>query len=325
MIKKPGDITENKKNVLVVVGPPGVGKTTLSLSALNPVLIDSDGKLEKTEIEHYAHIPIICFHNIPELLSDMQTDTVNGSDTITIDTAGTLISYLSVYVIRKNPKNGQGDGITLNRKGWGAVKTEFIKIIDYFRLTLNKHVVIICHAKETTKTINGTETYWYDMDVPGSSSVFIEQKADLMCMMEMYGDQRTLGFSPTSHYKAKSAYGIKGVIPVPGLKPGDPNNFLTNLFIKIDNYRKVTAEKAKVIAEEYEAVMGKVRSMVDMVTDTDTANNVITDFQDFKFPFSSQREAWTLLRQKAESIGLRYDRESKRFVIDNQEDEKSDD
>lgn len=316
MIKKAGEVTPNKKMVLDINGPPGVGKTTLALSALNPVLIDSDGKSEKTEIEHYAHVPIISFSTIPELKQDLQSDIVKDCDTIVLDTAGSLITYLSSYAIQVNPNNGLKDGISLNRKGWGFVKNEFINLIDYFRITLNKHVIIICHVKETIKKIDGEEDYWFEMDVPGSSSVFIEQKADLMCMMEMYGPTRTLGFSPTRHYKAKSAYGIKGIINVPELKPNDSNDFLTTLFSKIDNYRKSTAEKAKDIKDKYESVMKEVRSMVKDVKDQDSANKVMKDFKNIDFPYNSRRESWILLKQKAESVGLRYDSDVHFFVFD---------
>lgn len=43
------------------------------------------------------------------------------------------------------------------------------------------------------------------------------------------------------NYNAKSAYGIKGLVKVPELKDGEPNDFLTRLFAQVKT--NIAAEK----------------------------------------------------------------------------------
>ena len=122
------------------------------------------------------------------------------------------MNYIKTHIIQQNPKNAQSDGISLTPKGWGVLKREFTKLIDYCRYTLQKDIIIIAHVKEQKKN----DEYKYYMDVEGSSDRFIEQASDLMCMMQAISGKRILGFTPTEFYNAKSAYGIKGRMVSPG-------------------------------------------------------------------------------------------------------------
>ena len=56
MIKKAGEVTNKKKHVFIIQGLPGTGKTTLALSAPNPILIDCDGNSHKVELEHIGEL-----------------------------------------------------------------------------------------------------------------------------------------------------------------------------------------------------------------------------------------------------------------------------
>lgn len=191
MIQKAGEIIEKDRLVLTIMGLPGMGKTTLALSAQDPVIFDCDGKLKKVSIEHKATAGIVRVSSVEEILSDLKSEEIKNYKTIIFDTAGTLIDYITAYVIKQNPKNAQKDGITPTLKAWGPIKVCFIKIIDYCRITLQKDVIIVCHAKEERKN----EEYKYYMDVAGGASrLFIAQKSDLMGMMEMTGNNRTIGF-----------------------------------------------------------------------------------------------------------------------------------
>lgn len=312
MIVKASDITEKDRTVLTIQGLPGMGKTTLALSAPNPLIFDCDGKLKKVEIEHKANAGIVRVKSVEEILTDLKSEEIKAYDTIIFDTAGTLIDYIISYVIKNNPKNAQKDGITPTLKAWGPIKQTFIKIIDYCRITLQKDVIIVCHAKEDRK---GDE-YKYYMDVAGTASrLFIAQKSDLMGMMEIIGNKRTIGFSPTEFYEAKSAFGIKGVIEIPELTPGVSNLFVTYLFNRIDDYIAGTAEKVNEMKHEYEEVMKNVKKIINNIKDVKTANKARELFKDMEFPYNSRQEAQTLLKQQVLAVGLEWSYEKQGFVV----------
>ena len=53
MINEPNEMTfDSKKFSMILYGSPGVGKTTLALSAPDPVLIDFDRGISRIKAEH---------------------------------------------------------------------------------------------------------------------------------------------------------------------------------------------------------------------------------------------------------------------------------
>ncbi len=312
MIKKAGDIKQKNKIVLTIKGLPGTGKTTLALSAPKPVIFDCDGKLQKVELEHKAIAGIVEVSSFQEIIDDLKGEHIKEYETIIFDTAGALVNFLIAHVIKMNPKNAQADGITPQIKAWGIIKREFTKLMDYCRITLRKDVIIVCHVKEDKKN----EGYKYYMDVAGGSRFFISQKSDLMGMMEMSGDKRVIGFSPTEFYDAKSAYGIKGLLPVPELNKGKPNLFITNLFQRIDNYLEETAMQLKKMKAAYDLVMEDIKRMCKGVKDKKSANKILEEYKKIpKWPYCSKDEAWTILQGRAAEVGLKYNREIKGFEV----------
>ena len=65
---------------------------------------------------------------------------------------------------------------------------------------------------------------------------------DLGGFVEMYGNDRTIGFSNCEKYFAKGTRGIHGVYKIPALGPGSPNDFLTKLF---EEYNSKAAEEVE--------------------------------------------------------------------------------
>lgn len=317
MIKKASEIKQKNKIVLTIQGLPGTGKTTLALSAPNPVIFDCDGKLQKVELEHKAHAGIVEVESFQEIMDDLKSEAIKDYDTIIFDTAGALINFLIAHVIKLNPKNAQADGITPQIKAWGAVKTAFTKLMDYCRITLQKDVIIVCHVKEDKKG----EEFKYYMDVAGSSKLFISQKSDLMCMMEMSGKKRVVEFSPTESFDAKSAYGVKGIIDIPELKAGKPNTFITDMFHRIDNYLESTANKLSEMTAEYTELMKEINKLCKGVNNVTSAKKTLEEYGKIEsWPFCSKDEAWALLKDRCADIGLVYNRDTKEFEVKKEED-----
>ena len=121
MIKKPAEMinTENKFRVLIA-GYPGIGKTTLGLSAPKPLLIDVDFGINRTMAS--VRKDYIQPESYEELLNDLKGD-LSDYETIVIDTGGKLLDLMKAYVIKNDIKNAKKDG-TLSLQGYGAVGRE---------------------------------------------------------------------------------------------------------------------------------------------------------------------------------------------------------
>ena len=229
MIKRPDEVVQTTKKIrMIIAGFPGIGKTTLGLSAPKPLLIDVDRGIDRVHAKNRKDFtqPI----TYEELLQDLKSD-LSSYETLVFDTGGKLLDLMKPYVIKQDSKNGQKDGTTLSIKGYGAVGKEFQRLMDYAYYNLNKNVVVLFHAKEDK---DGEATKLRIL-VEGSTKDNVWQPMDLGGFMEMYNGKRTIGFDNCERYYAKGTHGIKGVIELPDLdNPNIPNDFLTKLFEKVN-------------------------------------------------------------------------------------------
>ena len=118
MIKKPSEmINETNRFRVLIAGYPGIGKTTLGLSAPKPLLIDVDFGINRVMAS--ARKDYIQPESYEQLLSDLKGD-LSDYETIVIDTGGKLLDLMKAYVIKNDIKNAKKDG-TLSLQGYGAV------------------------------------------------------------------------------------------------------------------------------------------------------------------------------------------------------------
>ena len=102
MILNPNQLTfEDKKFSMILYGAPGVGKTTLALSAPNPVLIDFDKGVSR--VKAYHRKPTIVCETYEEVLKDIASPDIRSFDTIIVDTGGSFVTYLQDWAMRENP------------------------------------------------------------------------------------------------------------------------------------------------------------------------------------------------------------------------------
>ena len=112
------------------------------------------------------------------------------------------------------PKYGQRDG-SLSLKGYGFVGREFVRLMDYCFYELKKNIVVVFHATEEK---DGDNTR-LRIKVEGQTKNNVWEPMDLGDFVEMYGNDRTIGFSNCERYFAKGTRGIHGVIRFPPLAP----------------------------------------------------------------------------------------------------------
>lgn len=307
MIRKPAEMvnTENRFRVLIA-GYPGIGKTTLGLSAPKPLLIDVDFGINRTMAS--VRKDYIQPESYDELLNDLKGD-LSDYETIVIDTGGKLLDLMKAYVIKNDIKNAKKDG-TLSLQGYGAVGREFSRFMNYIYFDLRKHCVIIFHAVEEKQD----EDTKLRILVEGSTKNTVWQNVELGGFIEMRGNKKTIGFDNCERYFAKSSFGIKGNYIIPELDGTQPNDFLSKLF---EQANKNIQEESKVFEEErkqYQEVMNALNPLIENMT-LENVNEVIEAIKTVPHILTSEKEAKAHFAEKIKKLNLVWNKEKQQYEV----------
>lgn len=314
MIRNPNDLHDGEKKIrMLIAGYPGIGKSTLALSAPNPLHIDVDFGIDRIEPRYRK--PYIQPKSYDEILEDLTPANLQDFDTLVFDTGGKLISLMSLWAIKKDPKYGQRDG-SLSLKGYGFVGKEFVRLMDYCFYELNKHIVIVFHATEEK---DGDNTR-LRIKVEGQTKNNVWEPMDLGGFVEMYGKDRTIGFSNCERYFAKGTRGISGVMKIPALTPTSPNDFLSKLFAEYNAKAAAEVERNAADQAAYEAAMIEGSAIIAEIKDADTANAAMPKYKAIQHALTSNKELSVLWNDKIKSCGLFFDKVLKKYTVKPAED-----
>lgn len=287
----------------IIYGSPGVGKTTLALSAPDPVLIDFDRGISRVRADHRKPTSVCATYE--EVLADIRSPEMEQFKTIVIDTGGSFVTFLKDWAMREKgakQKNGEFNSL----KGFGFVKSEWNSFTEYIKTTLKKNIIYVFHSQEQSdKDGNPTQRLMCE----GSVRNTVWNPCDFGGYVQMVGTERVIGFSPEQEYFAKGSHGIVGRWKIPELSATEPNDFMTRLFEKA---RANIAKERDVYAPQravYEATMAQVRQIIDGVCDAQTTNEAVEWLQGLDHALTSKKEASAMLAEKARALGLRYTKE----------------
>lgn len=304
-IVKPENMDFSNKNIIMIInGAPGVGKTTLALSAPDVLLIDADEGMARVNPAHRKDSSICKTYE--ELLADIEA--ANGHyKTIAIDTGGALIELMKDWAMRTEAtakkKNG---GFSL--QGYGVIKSEFLRMSADLRKKFN--VIFLFH---TTREKNGDEDF-FEIVVEGSTRSLVYQPADLAAYCHIINGERYLGFTPTMNYNAKSAYGIKGLVKVPELKDGMPNDFLTKLFSQVKENLAAESASLKPQQEAYDKAIQAGAELIANIEKPEQALTALNDIRKLTHGLTSQKELEAAFKAKVKELGFTYDAKVKAYV-----------
>lgn len=307
MIVKPNEMKVLKKKIrILIAGFPGIGKTTLALSAPKPLHIDVDRGVDRVQVQYRKDVTQP--ETYDELLKDLNGD-LSEYETLVFDTGGKLLDLMKPYVIKQDAKNGQKDGQTLSIKGFGAVGREFQRLMDYAYYTLNKNVVVLFHAKEDK---DGEATKLRIL-IEGSTKDNVWQPMDLGGFIEMYNGKRTIGFDNCERYYAKGTHGIKGVITIPDLDDkNSQNDFLTKLFNKVNESIQKEAIYYEEQKKSYDLVMDAIKPKIDEMT-IETVEEVMYLIKNADHVMTSEKELKHIFSEKIKELGFIWNKELKKY------------
>jgi hypothetical protein len=315
MIKKATQLDfTNKKLKVLIAGYPGIGKTTLALSAPKPLLLDLDNGIDRVEAKYRSDTSVV--QSYDELLADLASADLSEYETIVVDTGGKLLELMKPKVISEDIKNGQRDG-NLTLKGYGAVSRLFAQFIQQLD-KLNKHLVIIFHAKEDK---DGDEVR-LRIQVEGSTKDSIWQSMDLGGFVEMRGKNRIIGFSNCEKYFAKGTHGINGTYEIPDLNTTGKNTFLTDMFTQAITDLNKEVESYTAEKELYDESMTKGNKSLEFAVDAETLNKAVQTIAKLTHGLTSRDELRFKVGEKAKSLGLTWDKAVNKYVPGNNDTAK---
>ena len=309
MIIAPENLSfENKRFSMIIYGSPGVGKTTLALSAPDPVLLDFDRGVSRVSALH-RKATSVC-NTYEEVLADINSPDMDGFQTVIIDTGGSFITFLKDWAMRTKPgartKSGEFNGL----RGFGFVKAEFSCFTETLKTRLNKNIIYVFHSQESAdKDGNPIQRLMCE----GATKNTVWTPCDFGGYVQMIGGDRDICFTPEQEFFAKGCHGIEGHWRIPHLKPTDRNDFLTRLF---EQARRNIAAEAQAFAparKQYDAVMAEVAASVDSVNSIQTANAAAEHLAAMDHALTSRQEALSLLLTKTKNLGLRWNSEARTY------------
>lgn len=192
MIIKGTDPITVEHPIFLIVGEPGVGKSTLGYSADRPLLLDFDGGAQRAKNRRDTW-KITTWADVVAL----DEKKLAKYHTLIADTVGRCLDLLTLDIIRENPKLGMGG--TMTQQGWGTLKHRFRQWMNLLR-SYGKDVILLAHAKEE----RDGELRIVRADITGGSYSEVMKIADFVGFLYMSGNQRVLDFSPTDRWSGKN-------------------------------------------------------------------------------------------------------------------------
>lgn len=306
LIKRPNELTVKTTLSALIYGQPGMGKTTLALSAPNPVLFDYDGGIHRVNAAH--RVPTVQITSWDETNQVLSSEEIKEFSTIVIDTAGKMLSFMDKAIMAANPKMKKADG-TLSLQGYGVRKNMFINFVNQVTL-MGKSVIFVAHEREEKV---GDEKQ-IRPEIGGSSAGDLIKELDLVGYMEAIGKDRTISFDPCEKFYGKNTCNLPSRIKIPviidesGTVTGK-NDFMTNIINTYKGYQTKQTE----LSSEYDAILDAIRDTVEQVTDVQSANSVREAIAGMTHIFDSKVRAGMLLNEKCKKFGLKFNKLSNKY------------
>ncbi|MSS16845.1 ATP-binding protein [Sodaliphilus pleomorphus] len=308
LFKKPNELETNSTIKMLIYGQPGMGKSTLALSAPDPVMFDFDGGVNR--VNKAFQCPTLQVQNW-EQVTDALDELASGDisfQTIVIDTAGKMLDFMSDYIMRNDSKMKMRDG-SLALKGYGARKVMFVEFLK--RVTMmGKNIVFVAHEKED----KDGDTRIVRPDMGGSSLGDLLKELDLVGYMQAIGEERAIYWSPQEKFYAKNTCNLPQFNKIPTIINAQAevvgqNNFLTNVFA---SYNRYLAQQAS-IGNDYVELIAQIEADIASITDVDTANKAVERIGSYNAIWDSKARANKLITAKCGELGLTYNRATKKY------------
>lgn len=309
LIKKSNEIAIQRNVKMMVYGQAGMGKTTLALSAPNPLLLDFDNGVKRVNNAHLGdNVGIVQISNWQEVVTLLTTEAAELAPfgTIVVDTIGKMMDFIIAY---------RCGGRSPRVQDWGTINNDFKWFVGALS-NLGKHIIFVAH-RDTRK--EGDDTVF----VPAlreKSYNSIVTELDLLGYLEMKNEngiqKRSITFDPTSRNDGKNTCQLPGVMFIQNIldqngQPTGANDFIEKQIIA--KYQSMIAVKEKA-AQDYQKALEEIKEAVEQITDAQGANHFIAHIKDYaNLGNSIIIFARDLFSKKAKALQLKYNKETKLY------------
>jgi broad-specificity NMP kinase len=304
IFRKPCELNDNKPLQCLLYGKPGIGKTTMALSAPNPLLIDlEDGIYRVEERLRKTQLRVWDYQDLLDVLQDKDNlQELMKFESIVIDPYGKLVLLIVDWLMKQNSSYKNVDG-TMNLKGWGALKVQ-LGLLTRTLYSLKKNLIFVCHEIED-KDNQGNK--YIRPQIAGSGKDIISD-IDLMGYIHIAKNKRVVGFSPSDEYNAKNSFDLNSVIEIPSTAKG--NTFLVDNILQKINEKRVNQKE---LLEKYNRSINEFRKHLDMATTPNDFNVILGNLKEKEIIWDNMRIFKKSLKEKADSMGAVFSQDSQAF------------
>lgn len=288
----------------LIFGAPGVGKTTMGLSAPRPLLIDCDNGVERVDYRHRRDVLICKPKNFNEII-DVVNKHSDECDTFVIDTIGALVDYMLDQVMEDDPKLRQRDG-SPTLKAYGAIIPIFKSLIATIKIK-GKSVLFIGHSDERVED----DITKYRVQCAGKTANILISMLDFVGFYDVMGNKRVITFSPSERAYAKNSLGLDPVITVPDISTNN-NDFIEKTIAAAIDKRATEAN-----SETQKLFDSLIKEMKERVDACDTAEMLTETWvwgKKLNHIWESADRLSIMLKENATKNGFVFDKNEKVFV-----------
>jgi len=305
--------------VSLIYGPTSVGKTTLSISALAPLLLDCEKGFHRA-IGDAARVKVTRWEDCAHLPSDQ----LMPYKTIIVDTVGALLVHLFANLLDGDRKMGTRAGAP-TQKGYGAMGAAFRQWLSRLQAH-DLDVILLAHVTE--------EKHGEDIKlrpaIVGQSRQVVLGEADLVGLLHMdLENRRVLDFNPSFGHIGKNPPQWKPMV-IPNWTHEEPGTTMGDLLAdaKARMSRTGTKEPAATApaaapppaaspppsqpaASGTPAPEAPKRGSDE---DLEKVNQKLTAFLAYTAPQEERDKLWAQLLEAAKKLGFTYDDSIGSFV-----------
>ena len=308
LFKNPNELEFVKTIKMMVYGQPGIGKSTMALSAPNPVLFDFDGGVQRVNVAFQCPtLQVKNWEQAQQALDELKQGGVECS-TIVIDTAGKMLDFMSDYIMRNDSKMKQRDG-SLSLKGYGARKVMFQNFLRDVAM-MGKNIVFVAHEKED----KDGDVKIVRPEIGGSSAGDLMKELDLVGYVQAVGADRTVYWTPQEKFYAKNTCNLPAWQKIPVIVDGNGNVTQQNDTLKkVFGYYEANVKKIEETRKQYNELMDEIEQAIASITDAQGATEVGKNLGEAQIIWDSKIRARELFRAKLDEMKLKYNAKTKQY------------
>ena len=308
LFKKPSELEFVTTIKMLVYGQPGIGKSTMALSAPNPVLFDFDGGVQRVNVAFQC--PTLQVKNWEEALQALE-ELKSGEvpcSTIIIDTAGKMLDFMSDFIMRNDSKMRMRDG-SLSLKGYGARKVMFVNFLREVAM-MGKNIVFVAHERED----KDGETKIVRPEIGGSSAGDLMKELDLVGYVQAVGSDRTVYWTPQEKFYAKNTCNLPAWQKIPVIVDEKGNVTQANDTLqKVFTYYEANVKKIEETRKRYNELLEEIELAIENITDAKSANEFAKAIATTEIIWDSKVRARELFKGKVEQLKLKWNAQTKTY------------